>query len=212
LWRGRVEGSFPEMSVFSVGADGARWMLASLLTLACAEKASSLRSRATGWHPIMLVSATRRRFSRLLMGASLLADASAVLMLVVAPRAGAILASTLILPYTWAAISAHQPGDRSSCRCFFRLVNTRTKLGLIVRNGWLIGASLVVLVWHPHASWAGIALGGVLLGGTQGLTAVMDRLAEVRRALPEGRDGPLRDPLSARGLGIRAAEGTARES
>ena len=180
------------MSTSSVLADAARWMLASLLVLACAEKASSLRSHATGWHPIMLASAARRRFSRYLMGASLLGDVAAVLMLVAAPQLGAALTSALILIYTWAALPAHRSTDPSSCRCFLRVANTHTRLGLIIRNCWLIVASLAVIYWHPEASWAGLALGGVLLGGTEGLTVLVDRLAQLRHPRPNESDVTLR--------------------
>ncbi len=154
------------MGVTPVVADGSRWALVALLALASAEKASSLLRRAAAWHPVMLVSPRRRRRAPLLMAASLLGDATAILLLVGAPGLGATLACALFVTYTWAAMPLHLDGEPNDCRCFFKLPSTRTRTGLVVRNCWLLLLAVAVLLGRPSASWAGVGLGLAMLGAT----------------------------------------------
>ena len=81
-------------------ADGARWVLVIVFVLAAIEKASTLRSRSAAWHPVILVSARRRRHGGVLIAASLMADALAVGRLVSAPLAGAVFGAVLIAGYS----------------------------------------------------------------------------------------------------------------
>jgi hypothetical protein len=145
--------------VTPVVADASRWVLVVFLALASAEKAADLFHGAAGWHPVMLVAPWRRRWASLLMGVSLLADAFAVLCLIIAPRLGAALACVLIVTYTSAAIRVHLDGEGTDCRCFFKVPGTRTRVGLVVRNSWLLFLAVAVLLWRPDASWTGLGLG-----------------------------------------------------
>lgn len=169
------------MDVTPIVADGARWGLAALFALACVEKASSLLRRTAAWHPVMLVSPRRRRRAQLLMGASLLADAAAVFLLLAAPILGALIASALIVLCTWAAKPLHERDEPTDCKCFFRVLNTRTRSGLVGRNCLLLVMAIDVLLGRPTGSWVGAMLGGALLGGTQLSAALADRISEIRR-------------------------------
>jgi hypothetical protein len=110
------------------------------------------------------------------MGASLLADAAAVFLLLGAANLGAAMSAALIVMYTWAAMPLHLGGEPADCRCFFMVLNTRTKSGLVVRNCWLLLTAFAVLVGRPTASWMGVALGGAILAWTGLLAALTDRI------------------------------------
>ena len=135
-------------------------------------------------HPVMVVSPGRRRRAPLLMGMSLLADVSAVFLLLGAPSLGAILAGALFVTYTWVAMPVHLDGRPADCRCFFKLLNTRTSTGLLVRNLWLLLLAVVILLGRPIASWAGLGVGLALLAATSLLVAAIDRIsgAAMRRS------------------------------
>lgn len=107
----------------------------------------------------------------------------------------------------------HLDGEPADCRCFFKVLNTRTRSGLVVRNCWLLLMTFAVLVGRPNASWIGVVLGGAVLGGTLLLTTLMDRIKGVgdqvfvEDGAPEGQ----RVVAFSGALANRPAEGGAHD-
>lgn len=75
---------------------------------------------------------------------SLLADTAAVLLLALAPVVGSALVLGLLAIYTMAGVGVHA-GD-GSCRCFWRIMNTSTAGGFVVRNVLLAAIASIALV------------------------------------------------------------------
>jgi hypothetical protein len=140
------------------------------------------------------------------MTASLAADAAATLLLFVAPSTGAILSGALIVLYTWAAMPLHSGGEPSDCRCFLNLLNTRSRLGLVVRNGLTLSLAGVVLVGRPVASWMGLAFAVGLVGAAFLLTKLADRPREARdQVLVEAAVPPTETGVMAFNEGLTTA-------
>lgn len=158
-------------------ADGARWALVALLTLAATEKLASLLHGTAAWHPILLASPTRRRWAGALMTTSFFVDCASVLLLIASTRLGAALALSLIVTYSWAAIPIHRQ-ERSDCRCFFKYFKSQTRFGLLARNGWLLLLATLIFVSPPNWSSSGVVWGAVLLGVTQVFTTIADRIGD----------------------------------
>lgn len=129
-------------------ADGARWAVLVVFVLASVEKVGVLRSRSSEWHPVMLVTQWRRQHARLLIILSLVMDTTAAMLLLVKPPLGLLLAASLLITYTAAAIRAHN--GRDDCRCLWKMLNARTTLGLIMRNALLLGLTLLALLRMPQ--------------------------------------------------------------
>lgn len=143
-------------------ADGARWALVMLLSLAALEKAATLKSHAAAWHPIMLMNGFRRAHATVLMAVSLLADVGALGLLVVWPRVGAALSIVLIVIYSTAGVQMHdQVGG--GCRCFWKFMNASTTMGLVARNALMVASAALVLVGARRASMGGLAMGAGML-------------------------------------------------
>jgi hypothetical protein len=168
-------------------ADGARWALMTLLVLAALEKLASLLRGTAAWHPVLLVSPTRRRWAGWLMGASLLADSTALFLLVASPRRGAALTLALIVVYTSAALPLHTHRS-SDCRCFSNYFNSKTRSGLVARNAWIVLMTVLVLLTSPNASWIGLSLGGLLLATTLLLIRLVDRGTAAARWVVSGEE------------------------
>jgi hypothetical protein len=154
--------------------EGARWALIVVFVLAVTEKGTSVWTRTAAWHPLMLVSAVRRRRARRLMAVALLADLATVVLLVLFPVAGAVSAASLVAAYTALALPVHAAGQ-SQCRCFWRVLNSATKPALLARNAVLLALAVTVALRMPvDAGGAGLAVGAALLLGLAALVAVLD--------------------------------------
>jgi hypothetical protein len=146
---------------------GAQFALAAVFGAAIAEKAASIRQGSAAWHPVFVANPILRSHAHRLMAGSLGLDLVVVLALLLAPRAGAILAVAAICAYSAAALRVHVTGD--SCSCFWRFGNSRTRRGLLVRNCWLIGLaalssqSRIDEVSFPLALGAAVVLMSVVL-------------------------------------------------
>jgi hypothetical protein len=143
-------------------ADGARLALSAVFVFAIAEKISSLRAHAAGWHPVMLAGgARRRRHATALMRAALVADLAAIALLVAQPRVGAAVSLLVFAVYTVAGIGAHSAGDRVDCRCLLGLLNSSTVAGLLARNSAFGACAALVAIdspGRPSGAGAGVAL------------------------------------------------------
>lgn len=152
-------------------AEGARWVLALAFLLAAMEKVLALRSRSAAWHPVMLVSPVRRRLANTLFSISAVADICAVVLLILAPRNGGVLAGALVFTYTVAGWSVHAGGHEEQCDCFWRVLNTYTREGLLVRNSLLIVSAILVSTGVSSQQLSGvlwgIALSALIVGSTQ---------------------------------------------
>jgi hypothetical protein len=129
----------------------------------------------------MLRSEVRRRWAALLMASSLVGDAVVVVALALDPRAGAVLASVLVLLYSAAAQGVAHSETRRSCRCFWKVMNTSTNESLLARNILMLGAAITVGIGGATASVGGILLAGPLLLGIAFTTWGADRVTERRR-------------------------------
>lgn len=151
------------MSAVSV-ADGARWALAAVFALAAVEKFASLHSGTAAWHPVMLVSRRRRQAARTLMGISLCADILALLLLVVvSPSAGGLLSVALVAAYSVAGRRVHMSTDDEGCSCLWRILNSATRSGFVIRNAFLVALAAYVAAVTPVPSFAGAAWGVIIL-------------------------------------------------
>lgn len=155
-------------------SNGACMALAVLMSLAVAEKVTSIRSGAAAWHPVMLMSAQRRRHARTLMTIAAAADATVVALLVLLPTLGGVLAIALLVLYTRLGAAAHGDGRREPCRCFWRVLNTATVDGLRARNATLavlaaLTATTATATWNVGSvALAAACLACVALAGTLG--------------------------------------------
>jgi hypothetical protein len=158
-------------------AEGARWLLVVVFALAAVEKGATLWTRSVAWHPVMLVSRARRRHATTLMGAALAADLVAVALLLAVPVAGAAAGAALVVAYSILSLPVH--GGRQSvgsCRCFWKVLNTTTRRGLLVRNVLLAAFALAAAAVPPATvTLAGLAAGGVLLGVVVAVVAATER-------------------------------------
>jgi hypothetical protein len=147
----------------AVVADGIRWLLAGLLSLAAAEKALVLLHRSAAWHPVILVARWRRRWARQLVTAGLALDVGATLALAVVPTVGGPAAASLTAVYWGAAWGLHGLGGASGCQCFFGVLNTSSRTALSIRNATIIALGILVAVTRPDATWQGGAIALTLL-------------------------------------------------
>lgn len=136
-------------------AAGMNLALVLVFTLSAVEKAQSLIHRTPEWHPVLMASSRRRRHARLLMALGLAADVSISLALIYAPHVGDALAIVVIGVYTLATRGMELTG--SSCRCIHRVLDARTRTGLLVRN------SALVLVAIVGSAAAAVTLASVLV-------------------------------------------------
>lgn len=132
-------------------SDGARWSLFIAFALAALEKATILRAGPAAWHPMMLRSPFRRKHATGLIATSLAADLAALMLLGTQPETGALWSIGLVITYTIAAPPvASANGDE--CRCFWKVLNTTTRLGLATRNTLLLLLASLVFVVGPRPS------------------------------------------------------------
>jgi hypothetical protein len=154
--------------------EGARWALTAVFVLSAVEKGQTLWARSAAWHPLMLVSPTRRRYATALMSAALIADLAVIVLLAVLPAIGGPAAGALVAAYTWLALPVHSRGA-GSCRCLWKLLDSKTRLALLGRNVVLFALALAVtLSWSSTAGVAGFAYGAGLLVGLAALVAGLD--------------------------------------
>lgn len=151
------------LSVLEFAAQGARWVLVVAFVLSAAEKAKTLGTRASSWHPTMLRSPWRRSHATRLMSIALVGDACAVFMLIVLPAAGALLSAGLLAVYTVVSVSSRRLSGRQACQCFARFLNTTTRRGDLSRNLSLLLLSAAAALATPTVSMLGVAFAGALL-------------------------------------------------
>jgi hypothetical protein len=151
-------------------ADGARWALVVVFSLAAVEKAQTLLHRSAAWHPVMLAHPRWRRHATALMGASLLGDIGAVAALVLRPAWGGVAAAVLLGSYSLAARGVHGSGGGEDCRCLWKVLRTTTWRGLLARNLGLLWLAGLAATGPEASSLRGVAAGALLLVAVRGLT------------------------------------------
>lgn len=170
--------------------DGMRWVLVVAFAASSSLKFQEIRTGTEAWHPIFIKRTYLRRHATSLTVLSLLIDVVALVLLIAYPQGGAILAIGLIIAYTGLAFNPRLRSDSDGdCRCFWRVLNTRTGAGLVARNLVLVTFAIVLAT---DSSGAGLSFEGSLLGvaGVLLLTffgRVIDSLAIGRSTI--GRDG-----------------------
>lgn len=169
-----IGGGKAELVSAGVMSEGARIALVAVLCLAAVEKADVLRSGAAAWHPVLLRSSWRRRHATALMAAASFADLLAVALLVWRPALGAVLSAALVAGYTVAA-GAQAGRQDEGCRCMWKLLDSRTATGLLVRNTLLVALSVPVAVVGPAGVDSGAA---VFAAGALAVTALATTLAD----------------------------------
>ena len=184
-------------------ADGARWVLVIVFALAAIEKASTLRSRSATWHPVILVSARRRRHGVLLIAASLIADALALGLLVSAPLVGAVFGAALIAGYSIAARTVHLATSEERCSCFWKGINTSTKLGLMIRNLFLFVLAGLVTVLPPAPTPTGLLWAAGMLTVLFVLARAADRSGSGARVGAPMNEAVARDQHSMAALRLK---------
>lgn len=154
-----------------------------IFSLAAVEKLNLLRTNAAAWHPIMLASPRRRHNATLLMALGLGADLVVVALLLSQPARGSVVAAILVLGYSIAAMGVPESVGGSSCRCLWKVMNTWTRSGLLVRNSMFVGLAAlarvqpVVQITRESLVWAGL-----LFVIVTGLSGAVDWIA--RRLAP----------------------------
>ncbi len=132
-------------------AEGVRLALAVVLALAAVEKASTLLSRSSLWHPVIVATAWRRKNATSLMAASLAADATSVALLILDPGpAGPILAASLAFAYSIAVRRVAWTGA-DGCRCFWRFFDARSLRAVMARNSVLVAEAVLAAFMRPAA-------------------------------------------------------------
>jgi hypothetical protein len=139
-------------------APGARLALMFLFLLSGAEKALTLRARSAAWHPVILANPVLRPHAALWATASLAWDVTAAILVVLWPTVGLTLCASALLVYT-AVGGRVQTSRGETCRCFWKLLDTSSRSGLIIRN-----VSLLALVLLGAMTQTGdtISFGAVL--------------------------------------------------
>lgn len=138
----------------------AQLALSLLFLLSSLEKARTVRSRSAAWHPVLVRTRWTRHRAPLLMGVFAALDCACAFLVVLVPRIGGLWATGLLLIYTW--VSRGRPAGEG-CRCFFRIMDTRSFPGLLTRNGALFLMIIVILLSNPIPSWTGAPLAVALL-------------------------------------------------
>jgi hypothetical protein len=177
--------------------DGARWVLVIVFALASLEKALTLRARAEAWHPVVLTLGRVRRYATALFASSLAADLITIALLTLQPRGGAVAAVLLISIYTVAAFGMHNGSQAKECRCFWKILNSSSRLSLVTRNALLLTLGLMVALEDAGSSLENLAWTPVFLG----LVLIAARAVEV--PMPRIVHHPLRS-LSRTAEGGRA--------
>jgi hypothetical protein len=159
----------------AAASDGARWVLVIVFGLASLEKALTLRARAQSWHPVVLALGRVRRHATALFASSLTADLISIALLTLQPRGGAVAAILLISIYTVAAFGMHNGSQAKECRCFWKILNTSSRLPLVTRNALLLTFGLMVALEYAGSSLENLAWTPVFLG----LVLIAARAVEV---------------------------------
>ncbi len=135
-------------------ADGARWAVLMAFALSAIEKATTIWTRSSAWHPVMMPSPWRRRHAMPLMLAALILDCAVSLTLVFRPTIGGFAALVTLGTYTLVARTLHRDKSESgqTCRCFWRLLDATTSRGLVFRNAALALCAVGAVVSQPSQS------------------------------------------------------------
>lgn len=114
-------------------------------SLSTIDKAILVMSRSAAWHPMFVGGRLRRRFSLHLVIAALFADGATVLLLMIRPGLGGIIAAVVIACYTVAYFAWGPARSSGSCRCFaFGFAAAGDRLSVAARNGVLLGLAILV--------------------------------------------------------------------
>ncbi len=143
------------MSDWALLGSGALALMICLFGLAGLEKGDLLRTRTARWHPILMASPQTRRWANPLVTVSLLLDIAAVTLLLLNPPSGAAISLSLIALYTLAALATSSRDHTQSCRCFYKVMNTRTRTALVFRNVSLIAFLTLIAATKPSLSIVG---------------------------------------------------------
>ncbi len=176
---------------------GARWMLMLTFALSFAEKVSTLATRSSAWHPVLLANPGLRRHASAGMTAAAVADASVVTVLALSPVIGGVAAICLIGVYTLAARSVHMSRE-DSCRCLWGPLDTHTRTSLLARNLVLLAAASSVAIWPVELELAALPVAIAQFGVLALILAAVDkrrwsraRELSVDRRAERGRELPL---------------------
>jgi hypothetical protein len=154
--------------------NGARWALVIVFAFAVIEKIQALKSGSAAWHPVMLVSACRRRWATHLMAGSLAVDVVAIGLLIGDQVKGGLLSAVLVVVYSIAGARVHIQ-SAEECRCLWKLLNTSTRRGLVVRNCVLVLLAGLVMTGSPAISMPGLVWGAALLVVVFAATSMVER-------------------------------------
>ena len=162
-------------------ASGARWALVVVFSLAALEKLHTLRSGSAAWHPVLLITDLRRRHAVQLLALSLTADIGEIVLLLGRPALGGVVAFMLVVTYTVAAFPVHGTGGRDGCRCFWRVLNARSRDGMVARNGALGALGLVVATATAQSAEPVVAIWAAAFLVTLTLLSRVDVTGRARR-------------------------------
>ncbi|MDP9206487.1 MAG: hypothetical protein M3P12_13705 [Gemmatimonadota bacterium] len=162
---------------------GVRILLVTIFGLALAEGVRTIRSGTSEWHPVILVSAWRRRKASLLIELSLLANGVTAALLIHWPPWGGEVASLLVVAYSIAAWKIHYESS-ADCKCFWLVMNAESRLGLLWRNGLLLVMAVTVATRGGVMDVRALPWAVIFFGALIATTRLMDRVA--RRPVPVG--------------------------
>lgn len=176
-------------------SDGARWLVMAIFALSLGERITLLRSKSSRWHPVMLAYPLLRRHAPLWTALALVADAMVLGLMVISPSSGAPMAIALVVAYSLLALHA-RPGPEGHCRCFWKVLNTATRLALLVRNSVVIGLAVLVVAQPPRLSVSGLALGAIFMVCLMAITRLTDQSPQLTHA-PDGPEQLTHEELEA---------------
>jgi hypothetical protein len=145
--------------------DVARSGLLLIFASSAAEKASLIATRSSRWHPLLSATPLRRRFATPMAIGSLALDVTIVALFIASPHVGTLVAIAAITVYTVFAYPVTL--SASGCRCFWRVLPTRSRTALLVRNACLALIALAGLAWSEAISLASVSVAtAIVLSGT----------------------------------------------
>ncbi len=168
-------------------AQAARLVLLVVFGLSAVEKSVTMFRRRAAWHPVLIVSEWRRAHAFFLLGAALTCDCAIVLLLLTNPRVGGACAFGLIAAYTFLAQRVHSDTEGKGCACLWKLLNSKSRGSLLVRNVMLSVFALGVAVAGRRGGLSEPVLGIAFLLAVDVTVRIVDWIHTKRVALG-GRD------------------------